>query len=160
MKISKKLPDEEGFTLIESIIVVTLVLLGVSGIMTGWHLIESKERSLGDYWQRKETLELAYQVTHQTLRTTAKLSTISISNGHTIAFTGTDGLSRAFLWEDNDYKFISDGKEEVLIEDVCDSALFVLDGPLVRISLSVSPQPGWSGKADLDIGGTVFIRNQ
>lgn len=159
MKNSKKIPNEEGFTLIESVIVITLVLLGVSGIMTGWHLIESKDRSMENYWQRKATLELAYQVTHQTLRTTAKLSTISINSGQAIAFTGMDGLSRAFLWEDNDYKFICDGKEEVLIDDICDSVLFVQNGPLVGISLAI-PQSGWSGKDDLDIEGTVYIRNQ
>jgi len=159
MKIRKNLSDEQGFTLIESIIVVTLVLLGVSGIMAGWYLTESGERRLEDYWRHKETLELAYQVTHQTLRTTAILSTISISTGQAITFIGADGLSRTFLKEDDDYKYICDGKEEVLIQGICDSVLFELNGSLVEITMGVTSLPNWDEATDLKINGTVLIRN-
>lgn len=159
MKICKKPSEEQGFTLIESIIVVTLVLLGISGIIAGWHLTDSKDRSLENYWRHKETLELAYQVTHQTLRSSAILSTISINSGQAITFTGTDGLSRTFLKENNDYKFICNGREEVLIKDICDSVLFDLNGSIVDIALGVTLPFNWNGNNDLNIEGTVLIRN-
>lgn len=159
MKTSKKFSEEQGFTLIESMIVVTLVLLGISGIMAGWYLMESKDRSLENYWRHKETLELAYQVTHQTLRTNAVLSTISINSGQAITFTGADGLGRTFFKENDDYKFICNGKEEVLIEDICNHVSFELSGSLVDITLGVTPPLNWNGDNDLNIEGTVLIRN-
>ncbi len=160
MKIQKIFQDEKGFTLLESIIVTILVLLAVSGIMTSWYMMESKDRSLENYWRHKETLELAFQVTHQTLRTAAKLSTIAIINsGQGISFTGTDGVNRTFTKEGNQYKFIRSGKEEFLIQDICDDAAFSLNGAEVNITLGVTTPSNWNGKDDLNIGGTVLIRN-
>jgi competence protein ComGC len=161
MKIHKTLNSEKGFTLLESIIVTMLALLAVSGILTSWHLMESKDRSLENYWRYKETLELAFQVTHHTLRSTAQFSSLAIINGgQGISFIGTDGLSRSFSREGNHYKFIQNGVEEVLIEDICDHAAFVLNGNNVDLVLEVGVPPNWKGKDDLDIEGTVYIRNR
>lgn len=161
MKTRKILPEEKGFTLLESVIVTVLVLLAVGGILTGWYLTESKDRSLENYWRHKETLELAFQVTHHTLRSTAVLSAISIINsGQGITFTGTDGLSRTFTKEGNHYKFIHNGAEELLIENICNDASFVLNGAVVDITLGVANPPNWNGKDDLNIEGTVYIRNR
>lgn len=160
MKTNQLINDEKGFTLLESIIVVTLVLLGVGGIFSGWYLMESRDRSLESYWRSKETLEVAFQVTHQTLRTTAQRSSISIINsGQGITFIGTDGVSRTFTKEGNEFKYIANGKEEVLISDTCDNAVFLMDGDLISITIGVTTPPNWNGKDDLNIEGMVYVRN-
>lgn len=161
MKIHKTLKNENGFTLLESIIVTILALLAVSGILTSWHLLESKDRSLENYWRYKETLELAFQVTHHTLRSTAEFSSMAIINGgQGISFIGTDGMSRSFSRVGDHYKFVQNGVEEFLIEGICDHAAFVLNGNNVDLVLGVGIPPNWNGKDDLNIEGTVYIRNR
>lgn len=152
--------NENGFTLIESIIATILVSLAISGILMGWYLMESKDRSLENYWNHKESLELAFQITHQTLRSSAILSTVTVINGgQGLSFMGIDGVNRTFFKEGNHYKFFRSGREEVLLRDICDNAVFVLNGDQVNITLGVTVPPNWNGDDDLNTEGTVYIRN-
>ena len=160
MKNLPNLTDENGFTLIESIIAVILVTLTVSGLFLAWYVVETHDRSLEQYWQYKDTLELAYQITHQTLRAKAKLATIAIEpGGQGISFTGTDNTFWSFTRDGNNYKLDHGGKGEVIIPDICDNTLFVLNGTKVDITLGVATPVNWNGLDDLNINGRVYIRN-
>lgn len=159
----KKLPvltEENGFTLIESIITVFLVTLMISGLFLAWYVVEKRDRNLEQYWQNKETLELAYQITHQTLRAKAKLATVTIiSGGQGISFTGTDNIPWNFIKDGNNYKLNHAGKEEILIPNICNNSLFILNGTKVNITLGVTTPINWTGVDDLNINGLVYIRN-
>jgi prepilin-type N-terminal cleavage/methylation domain-containing protein len=158
--------SENGFTLIESIITVTLVALMCSGLFLAWQLMGKRDRNYEQYWQYKDNLELAYQITHQTLRANAKLATAAIINsGQGILFIGTDNLLWTFTMVGSDYTLTHNGKEEILIHNICNHASFVLNGNQVDITLGVINPPGWTGMHDvniindLNINGRVYIRN-
>jgi prepilin-type N-terminal cleavage/methylation domain-containing protein len=155
------LTEENGFTLIESIIAVILVSLTISGLFLAWYVMETRDRSLQQYWQSKETLELAYQITHQTLRAKAKRipAITTINSGQGISFEGIDGKTWAFTKDGNNYLLDHDGRVEIIIADICNYTLFVLDGTKVDITLGVMPSANWTGLDDLNINGKVFIRN-
>lgn len=151
---------ENGFTLIESIIAVILVTLTISGLFLAWYMMETRDRSLEQYWQYKETVELAYQITHQTVRTNAKFATIStINSGEGLSFTGTDNLMWTFTKDGSNYKLVHDGKEEILISNICNKSVFGLNGTEVNITLGVMTPVNWTGLNDLTIDGQVYLRN-
>jgi prepilin-type N-terminal cleavage/methylation domain-containing protein len=158
MKKMKVITEENGFTLIESIISVVLVSLTMGSLFLAWYVIETRDRNLEQYWQYKETLELAYQITHQTLRANAKLATITI-DGQGISFQGTDNKNWSFTTVSNNYILTHDTKEEILIPNTCNNTLFVKNGNTVDITLGVKPPENWTGPADLNINGKVYIRN-
>jgi type II secretory pathway pseudopilin PulG len=159
----KKLPiltKENGFTLIESVITVFLVTFMVSGLFSAWYVVEKRDRNLEQYWQNKETLELAYQITHQTLRAKARLATITIiSGGQGITFTGTDNNLWTFIKEGNNYKLTHADKDEILIPGICSNVLFTANNAKVDIFLEVTTPLNWTGTNDLNINGTVYVRN-
>ncbi len=151
--------EENGFTLIESIIAVTLVSLTITGLFLAWYFVESRDRRLENYWQYKETVELAYQVTHQSIRDKAGLPITLINSGQGISFTGTDNKSWTFTKEGNNYKLVHDTKEEILIANICNNANFIVTGNMVAINIGVTTPPDWTGANDLNINGEVLIRN-
>ncbi|HBE80911.1 MAG TPA: hypothetical protein DDW65_24455, partial [Firmicutes bacterium] len=152
---SKKLAiltSENGFTLIESIIAVILVTFMMSGLFLAWYVVERRDRNLEQYWQYKETLELAYQITHQTMRAKAKSPTVAVLfGGQGISFTGTDNNLWNFVKDGNNYIVTHGGKEEILIPNICNNALFALDGTKVDITLGVTTPANWTGADDLNI---------
>jgi type II secretory pathway pseudopilin PulG len=151
----------QGFSLLETVISITLVGFFVSGMMLTWTFAESRERGLDDYWAAKDELETAYEMTHHYLRGKAGDNVAILTGGTGITFTGTDGKTWTFKQDGASYKMIHGENTRTLINQICTKVEFKIDDALVSIDLAVATPSTWNSAAnnDLEIDGKVLVRN-
>lgn len=164
-----------GFSLLETIVSVTLVGFFVTGLLITWNLSETKERGLDSYWKVKEEMETAYEITGRNLRGMAASNLVPISGaGTTLSFTGMDGQAWSFYADGSCYKMRYGGVERTLIASGLKSLQFTVATVIpesgdpeqwkktkVAIRLEVNPPPNWNSHRtkDLTINGTFLLRN-
>jgi hypothetical protein len=153
--------QNHGFSLLETVISVTLVGFFITGLMLTWNFAESRERGLDSYWAAKEELETAYEMTHRSLRGMAQADVAILTGGTGITFTGADAATWTFEQDGASYKLIQDDQARTLIDQICTKVEFKLDGALVSFKLAVAAPSAWDNSAvnDLQINGKVWLRN-
>jgi hypothetical protein len=164
-----------GFSLLETIVSVTLVGFFVTGLWLTWNFSDTKERGLDAYWEANEAMGTAYEITGRSLRSMAASDLIPASgSGTTLSFTGTDGQIWRFYADGSSYKMRNGGTERTLIASGLKSLQFTVakvipetDDPeqwqktTVAIRLEMNQPANWSSARtkDLSVNGTVMLRN-
>jgi type II secretory pathway pseudopilin PulG len=165
-----------GFSLLETIVSVTLVGFFVTGLMITWNLSESKERGLDSYWEAKEKMDTAYEITGHNIRSMAASDLVpSGGSGATLSFTGMDGQTWSFYADGSSYKMCHGSVERTLIASgLLKSLQFTVatvvpesddaeqwNKTTVAIRIEVNRPANWNSDRtkDLSINGTIMLRN-
>jgi hypothetical protein len=155
---------DSGFSLLETIVSVTLVGFLVTGLFITWNFSESKERGLNSYWMVKEDLETAYEITHRSLRSMAAsdISITTATNSAEISFIDINKKSWRFYAVGSSYKMDYESTTQTLIDSGLKSVQFTdLGENKVRIRIEVDTPSNWNSARtnDLIIDGVVYLRN-
>lgn len=156
-----RVKTENGFSLIETIVSVAMLLLLITGLVLALELTETRGRGFDQYVQVKEELEISFETTLRTLRSQARSGTVTIiNNGQGITFTGMDGMNWTFTKTGSDYYLVHNGISDILMKGSCADSQFQFSGSEVDLTLSAVAPAGWAGDiGDLATEGHVRIRN-
>jgi hypothetical protein len=153
--------NENGFSLLETIIAATMMLFMANGLIFTWQMAESRSRAIDQFTRGKMELEIAYEKTQRTLRSQARVDTLTLfNNGHGIRFTGVDGSSWIFEQSGANYLCTRNGVAEALIVDVCETVEFSVSEARVFFSIAIANPAAWTSEtSDLSLSGRILIRN-
>lgn len=148
--------SQRGFSLLESIISVTLIALLVNGLFLTWQFVESKTNGFDQYSQAKTALETAYEITIHNLREAKTIAIIN--NGDGVSLTKTDNSICVFTKNNDVYQMQQNGTIENLLTG-CAKSNFQVTNSMLTVNLAVVPPATWSDATDLSISGNAFPRN-